>query len=68
MKTFKKLLIIFLIFLISSVFLYLCYSFVYTDFNFVNWDSRSRVEMISLSCLLTFLAEMFIGFQQFIND
>jgi hypothetical protein len=67
MKTFKKLLIIFLIFLISSVFLYLCYSFTYADFNFANWDSKSRGEIMILS-ISTFLLEWLMVFKQFIND
>jgi hypothetical protein len=67
-QTFKKLLLISLIFLISSIFAYACYSFVYADFNFANWSSDSRGKMIYLSLLLTFLVGMFISFQQFIND
>lgn len=68
MKTFKKLLIFFLSFLFSSIFAYACYSFAYTDFNFVNWSAKSRVEMIFLSCLLTFLLEMFLTFNNLLND
>ena len=52
-KLFKKLLP--LIFLISSVFFHLCYSFVYANFNFANWDSGDESIMDIFSVLWTFL-------------
>jgi hypothetical protein len=46
MKTLKKLLIIFLISLISFSFLYLAISFTYADFNFMNWSEEVRFRAV----------------------
>ena len=56
MKTFKKLLIIFLIFLLPYIFFYLCISFVYADFNFANWQASTRGTMILFSSLVSLMS------------
>jgi hypothetical protein len=56
MKTFKKLLIFCLIFLIPFGFLYLCVSFVCADFNFVNWGEIIRFVAIVVASAVSFFS------------
>ena len=62
MKTFKKLLIIFLIFLLPYIFFYLCISFVHADFNFANWSWKAREVFVimtpfcSVACLMFYIS------------
>ena len=62
MKTFKNILIIFLLFLLPYIFFYLCASFVCIDFNFANWRLETRVLLVimSSSCSIAILMLYFL--------
>ena len=49
MKTFKKLFIVLLLFLLPYIFFYLCVSFVQIDFNFANWSWKTREILVVMS-------------------
>jgi len=53
MKTFKNLLIIFLIFLIPYIFFYLSIGFVNLDFNFANWLASTRMALVSFGSVFS---------------
>jgi hypothetical protein len=59
MKTFKKLFIILLLFLLPYIFSYLCVSFVNVDFNFANWSWKARKALVILSTICSFVSLMF---------
>ena len=59
MKTFKNLFIAFLLVLLPYIFFYLCYSFVYADFNFANWSRKAREALVVVSSTCSFASLMF---------
>lgn len=64
MKTFKKLLIALLLFLLPYIFFYLCVSFVHADFNFANWSLKAREVLVTMSsaCSIFTLMTYFLFF------